>query len=299
MALDLESRKLLAGIYGLKPSEKIAIKERLYSNGFMEMLEEIEEKKAIKELAILNDSFDNSIFSHSTKEGTVYNISFTVRSWQKLNKFGSDEFKKLVTEPYGKDKQLKIVREAILNKAIRLENNEFRINDDDIGYPDQEHIAFLEVIDGLAKEGFLKTRDGTFYIDTGNFEYDIKLLKDIPELKRERAQKEKPKRQKPVLKNEPVLSPKFRFSQGVLFRDFCNEVLIRRGENTQEYRLLDTAIALPVRETIDALTENIEMEWRQLYDTARRLNDKIKDIFKVDGFFQIDFQNKKLHRTVE
>ena len=64
----------------------------------------------------------------------------------------------------------------------------------------------------------------------------------------------------------------------MLFRDFCNEILIVKGENTKEYRLLDTTIALPIRERIDALTENIEMEWRQLYDTARRLNNKIKDI---------------------
>src|SRR3989338_3990793 len=107
------------------------------------------------------------------------------------------------------------------------------------------------------------------------------------------------KKQKPVLEGEPISAPRFRFNQGVLFRDFCNEVLIIKGENTQEYRLLDTTIALPVRERIDVLTENIEMEWRQLYDTARRLNDKIKYLFKIDGFFHIDFQNKKLHRTVE
>jgi len=98
---------------------------------------------------------------------------------------------------------------------------------------------------------------------------------------------------------QPTPLPKFRFNQGVLFRDFCNDILMVKGENTKEYRLLDTVVALPARERIDALTENIEMEWRQLYDTARRLNNKIKDIFKIDNFFQIDFQNKKLHRTVE
>jgi hypothetical protein len=72
-----------------------------------------------------------------------------------------------------------------------------------------------------------------------------------------------------------------------------------KGENTKEYRLLDTAIALPVGERIDLVTEYIDMEWRQLYDTARRLNDKIKGLFEIDNFFHIDFQNKKIHRTVE
>lgn len=101
------------------------------------------------------------------------------------------------------------------------------------------------------------------------------------------------------LEKEPFPSPKFRFNQGVLFRDFCSEILRIEGENTQEYRLLDTAIALPIEERIDAATENLEMEWRQLYDTARRLNDKIKNTFKIDNFFCIDYQNKKMHRAVE
>ena len=151
----------------------------------------------------------------------------------------------------------------------------------------------------LQKEGFLESLDDIFYIDSGDFECDIKLLKDVTELKKELAKNEKVAKQKPSPKNELTPLPEFRFNQGVLFRDFCNEILIVKGENTKEYRLLDTVIALPVGETVDALTENVDMEWRQLYDTARRLNAKIKNIFKIDNFFQIDFQNKKLHRVVE
>lgn len=263
------------------------------------MLESFQKKKAIKDLAILKDELKNPLFGYDSEKGTVYNINFTVRSWEKLDNFGEEEYNKIVTEPYGKEKQLKITKEVIIDKALELENTQFRIDDDDLGYPDKEHIVILEMLDELQKEGFLESLGCNFYIDTGDFECDIKLLKDLKELKAEKAKKDGSKKQKTIPKNEQTQSPKFRFNQGVMFRDFCNEILIIKGENTQEYRLLDTAIALPIGERIDALTENIEMEWRQLYDTARRLNGKIKDIFKIDNFFQIDFQNKKLHRTVE
>src|SRR3989338_4697128 len=300
MTLDYESRKLLGNIYSNRPNKRVSfIKKRLYSNDFIEMLEGLQKKKAIKDLSISENELENRFFSPSNEEGIVYDIHFNVQSWQKLDDFGGDEYNKIVTEPYGKEKQLKITKEAIINKAIRLENIQFRIDNNDLGYPDKEHIVVFEVLDELQKEGFLELLGSSFFIDTGGFECDIKLLKDLKELKAERTRKDEIKKQKFTPKNEPTPSPKFRFNQGVLFRDFCNEILIVKGENTKEYRLLDTTIALPIRERIDALTENIEMEWRQLYDTARRLNNKIKDIFKIDNFFQIDFQNKKLHRTVE
>lgn len=299
MALDYESRKLLGDIYECKPDQQVTIQKRLYSKGFVEMLESFQKKKMIKDLSIHKDELENPLFGYDSEKGTVYNINFAVRSWQKLDDFGGDEYNKIVTEPYGKEKQLKITKEAIIDKAIGLENIQFRIDNGDLGYPDKEHVVIFEVLDELQKENFLELLDSSFYIDTGDFECDIKLLKNLKELKAKRAKKDESEKQKTAPKNEPTPSPKFRFNQGVLFRDFCNEILIVKGENTKEYRLLDTVIALPVRERIDALTENIEMEWRQLYDTARRLNGKIKDIFKIDNFFQIDFQNKKLHRTVE
>jgi hypothetical protein len=222
-----------------------------------------------------------------------------VRSWEKLDNFGEEEYNKIVTEPYGKEKQLKITREAIIDKAIRLENIQFRIDYGDFGYSNKEHIVIFEVLDELQKEGLIEPLGCSFYIDTGDFECDIKLLKDLKELKAERVKNDEGKKQESTPKSKPTPSPKFRFKQGVLFRDFCNDILIVKGENTKEYRLLDTAIALPVGERIDLVTEYIDMEWRQLYDTARRLNDKIKGLFEIDNFFHIDFQNKKIHRTVE
>lgn len=100
-------------------------------------------------------------------------------------------------------------------------------------------------------------------------------------------------------KQADMRTPRFRFDQGVLFRDFCDTILKIGGENTLEYRLVQTALKTPVGEKIDTLTDELEMEWRQLYDTAKRLNDKIKTAFKVDGFFQIDYQNKNVRKTIE
>lgn len=100
-------------------------------------------------------------------------------------------------------------------------------------------------------------------------------------------------------KQADMHTPRFRFDQGVLFRDFSDTVLKIGGENTLEYRLVQTALKTPVGEKIDTLTDELEMEWRQLYDTAKRLNDKIKTVFKVDEFFQIDYQNKNVSKTIE
>lgn len=94
-------------------------------------------------------------------------------------------------------------------------------------------------------------------------------------------------------------TPKFHFDQGVMFRDFCDTVLKIKGENTLEYRLVQTALKTPVGEKIDTLTDDLEMDWRQLYDTAKRLNDKIKIAFKISDYFQIDYQNKNIRKTIE
>jgi len=94
-------------------------------------------------------------------------------------------------------------------------------------------------------------------------------------------------------------TPRFRFDQGVLFRDFCDAILKIKGENTLEYRLVQTALNVHVGEKIDTLTDELEMDWRQLYDTAKRLNEKIKSTFKIDEFFIIDYQNKNIKKTIE
>ncbi len=98
---------------------------------------------------------------------------------------------------------------------------------------------------------------------------------------------------------ESTKVPKFRFSEGILFRDFEDSVLKFLDEKDKEFALISTAMSLPVGERIDAANRNIEMEPRTLYDTARRLNEKIKETFNIDKFFENDFTNKYVKRLVE
>lgn len=291
MALDFESRELLSDIYKAKPDTKVVIRKRLHSNGFLGMLGDLEKKGLIEDLVASENEFGLDSLD-TTDKGMLYNISFTVKNWQKLNEFGTKEFSNLITEPYGKDKQLQVVRAAIVKKALQLENTKFRFSKSDVSGDDKEHIVIFEAIKGLEKEKFLKlTGDTHFDIKTGDWACDIVLLKDLKEFQKQTIKTEP--------KKESVSSPKFHFNQGVLFRDFCDEVLIIKGEGSQEYSLLAIAMSLPVMERIDATTDDLELDWRRLYDTARRLNDKIKTTFKIDNFFQTDFENKKLHRAVE
>ena len=184
MTLDYESRKLLADIYCVNPKKTVAITKRILTNNFIEMLEELQNKKAIKSLSVLENSLQNPLLlGYRTNEGIFYDIIFNVMDWQKIDDYGEGEFNKLVIEPYGKNKQLQTVKETITEKAMELDNNQFRVSDDDFSYSDREHIAFFEVIGILEKEGFLESSNGNFYIDSGEFECDIKLLKDLGELK--------------------------------------------------------------------------------------------------------------------
>lgn len=98
---------------------------------------------------------------------------------------------------------------------------------------------------------------------------------------------------------EAQKTPKFKFSEGVLFRDFADGVLLFKNENDQEFILIKTAMGLPINEKIDAMTEQIDLKPRQIYDTAKRLNTKIKDTFGINDFFAIDFTNKYVKRVVE
>lgn len=292
MPLDLESRELLSDIYTVKPDKEVRISKRLRRNSFLEMLNRLEKEGFIKELSVTENELANT-YPKLTDEGIVYDIIFTVKDWQKLDEFGVNEFNNLITEPYGKDKQLQIVKEVIIKKALQLENTKFRLSNNDISKSDNEHVVMFPALKNLEKEKFLKqTGDTDFQIKTGDWACDIELLKDLKGLKAQTAKNAESKKQS-------VSSPKFRFNQGVLFRDCCNEVLLITGERTQEYTLLSVAMSLPIMERIDATTESVELSWRELYDTARRLNSKIKQTFKIDNFFQIDFENKYLHRAVE
>jgi len=97
----------------------------------------------------------------------------------------------------------------------------------------------------------------------------------------------------------PTETIKFRFSKGILYRDFHDGVLKFVDEKDKEFAIISTAMGLGVGERIDAANRNIEMEPRALYDATRRINEKIKKTFNISGFFENNFQNHYIKRLVE
>ncbi len=138
------------------------------------------------------------------------------------------------------------------------------------------------------------TWDGTMEIIIDRAEFD-KYYHKLEEVYEKRVVE--PERKKIKAGNSGA--PKFRLSQGVLFRDFCNDIIIFKDENGQDFRVVKATMGLPVNERIDALTDDLDLTFRQLYDTARRINGKVKAIFGIDNFFETDWTNKVIKRVVE
>ena len=60
------------------------------------------------------------------------------------------------------------------------------------------------------------------------------------------------------------------------------------------------AMEMPVNSRIDCAVQGIDRkDFRKLYDDAGRLNNKISKKFKVSEFFERNFSDKYLQRTVE
>ena len=301
MQLNSECRDLLDNLYGLKGEPKVSLILSFHNNDFKSVLSDLSNMKAIQNLYI-EAKTDNG-FIANTKISFL--IRFDVVSWKKIDDYGEEKFNDFTVEPYGDEKQKRIVKDIIIEKALELENTKFKISSYNFKSDDIKHIAFLKILDKLEEEKFIKTKEVFFEVGSQRlwpfFEADIEILESYESLKKVNNAIEKifGKREKKENNDFTQQVPRFYYNQGILHRDFCKEVLIIKGENTQEYRLLDIAFNLPINERIDALTDGVEMKWRQVYDTARRLNEKIKETFKVDNFFEIDFENKKLCRTVE
>ncbi|MEK7071985.1 MAG: hypothetical protein AAB849_01975 [Patescibacteria group bacterium] len=92
---------------------------------------------------------------------------------------------------------------------------------------------------------------------------------------------------------------KFHFCEGVLFRDGIDGIL-QFSEKTLEYNLLVVSLSLPLNDRIDVATQGVDCEkWKQLYDVAMRLNEKISLKFGINNFFEIDYKNMHLKRITE
>lgn len=93
--------------------------------------------------------------------------------------------------------------------------------------------------------------------------------------------------------------PQFRFDQGVLFRDGCQEVE-KFKEASIEYALIRSAMLNPVGERLEARSSGLDdYGWESVEGAARRLNDKIFKKFRVSDFFRIDYTDKYLVRNQE
>jgi hypothetical protein len=99
--------------------------------------------------------------------------------------------------------------------------------------------------------------------------------------------------------NEVCANGKFHFVDGILFRDHC-DYIIKSDEKTQEYAILRHAFSIKVDERIDGASGDIELDFRQIYDVSRRLNEKIKNTFKLNrDFFISNSSEKYIKRVVE
>jgi len=299
MPLNSESRKFLSDIFGKKPNKLVPMRREFDTNEPVGVLNQLKKNGAITALDI--DELDkNNPFVNPTSKDKIYlDIRFRVTDWKKIDAYGEEEFNKLTVEPYGKDKQVRIAKERIISKALKLENNEFRFRDWDLGAIDGDHIVFMEILETLRKKNFLEYWDCTFDIYLGTCECFIKVLKDTKELQEKNKPKIINEKIAKTQKKKPVPAPKFHFTEGILFRDYSDNVIKIKNENSQEYRLLATAFKLPLKTRIDAATDEIELTARQIYDTATRLNQKIKEKFGPDQFFDNDYNNKYVRRVVE
>jgi len=128
----------------------------------------------------------------------------------------------------------------------------------------------------------------------GFFKFYRQLLEIFPK----KVESKKSEKGTPRL-DEKTCDGVFRFNNGVLYRDGFDNVL-KFGENLLEYNLLQIAFEKEVEERIDLATEGVDFSgWKQLNDTARRLNKKIAETFHFDNFFIIENQDKHVQRSTK
>lgn len=224
-------------------------------------------------------------------------ILVSVSNWKALHDYYFEIYENDVADPYGQDKQLAVVKKLIIEKSGRLENKEMSIGGDDFEKDVRRHIYLIKTVKDLAEKKFIEIENMELP-PFADVVFKIKLIGDIS-AERENDKNEVEDKKDEVEKDLIVVdSPKFRFSNGVLFRDFTDNVLIVKKEDSFEHQLLRLAVSTPVGERIDSMSD-IDMKFRQIYDTARNLNTKIEKTFKISDFFVIDFANKYVKRAVE
>lgn len=172
-----------------------------------------------------------------------------------MHDYYSDIYENDVVDPYGPDKQIAVVKKLIIEKSERLENAKMSINGDDFEKDVRRHIYLIKTVKGLAEKKFIEIKSMELPPFTDVI-FKIKLIGDINGEQKNDKNEREDKKDEEVVKDSAVAdSPKFRFSNGVLFRDFTDNVLVIKKEDSFEHQLLRFALSAPVGERIDAMSE--------------------------------------------
>lgn len=90
-----------------------------------------------------------------------------------------------------------------------------------------------------------------------------------------------------------------KFKNGELSGGMTGNKLQIKKENSHEFKLLQVAFSEPIMKALDTLDFDADdLSFQQIYDTARRLNKKIEQGLKIENFFQLDYPNRRIMRTV-
>ncbi len=173
----------------------------------------------------------------------------------------------------------------------------FKFTKQDVTQDDVE-----KVVETIKRKKWLS--DVRFFIDEGNGlmpkiapTIELKLLK-LLELNKHRN--ELSKESELEIGALRGISQKFRFVEGILYRDFENAILDFTDAKSQR-DLLELAFAVPLKEWIEAKNIDTEVsrgkEERGFYDAANNINKKIRAKFDFqDKFFELDKKNNMCRR---
>lgn len=275
--------EFLESFFAYRSDKNITLEAEFQNNEFKSLLKRLEGRKIIKNLEV-----------DKITKTEAYKIKFDIIDWSGLESFAQYVFDDLVEDPYGVDRQLSIVYNRILEKALELDNIIFTITEADFDPYEREHIQFIKAFNMLAEKKYIFERESTYYLSDRSFLFRILLFKNLNTYRKE-LNKEAIKES-----SEEKERQKLTFVNGVLRGGWSKNELKIKSENSFEYQVLSAAFSEPLGKKIDCSTDYIDIDkFQKIHDTALRLNKKIENSLGIKNFFDIDYSNKNIVRTVE
>ncbi len=210
---------------------------------------------------------------------------FGVSNWDALWSYYLEQYEYGVIDPYGKEKQIRKVKEVILKKYDELENSNLILRASDFG-DFRKHIYIIPALEKLEEEGFLSIEDWSFP-SFADLECNIKLHKIIDT----ENEKEIDTSKKSDLKNEENRNDK----NLLLYKDkngnyFYNNLKISIQINTIYFKVFDIIYShcdqsgFILYEDIEKkLVDNSDLEEASLVARNKRINNSISN---TQGFFK-------------